>query len=90
MAGGGSGKAREAHSDVSIARPALKLPVLPAAARHASTSGLLVLLEGVDEVWRWLAGDNHGSGEASPFITPDVMYRSLACLLRAALVVMSG
>ena len=43
--GGGSGKAREAHSDVSIARPALKLPVLPAAARHASTSGLLVLLE---------------------------------------------
>ena len=44
--GGGSGKVREAHSDVSIARPALKLPVLPAAARHASTSGLLVFLEG--------------------------------------------
>ena len=40
--GGGSGTVREPHSDVSIARPALKLPVVPAAARHASASGLLV------------------------------------------------
>ena len=90
--GGGSGKAREAHSDVSIARPALKLPVLPAAARHASTSGLLVLLERASTKFGagWRVNNHGAGGPAGLLVTRDVMYRSLVCLLRAALVVMSG
>ena len=50
--GGGSGTAREPHSDVSIARPALKqlktLPVVPAAGASRVHRGAA---EQPDEVW---------------------------------------